>query len=44
MLARRGSNSFHVANLGPIKSLRQDRFKGEVLNTSATVTCLCHAM
>jgi hypothetical protein len=38
------SYSFHATNLGPIKSMRQGKFKGEVLNTSATMTCLCHTM
>ena len=40
MLAMRDSILFHATNLGPIKSLRQERLGGHVPRTSAMVTCL----
>jgi hypothetical protein len=34
------NSSFHGTNLGPIKSLRQDRFKGKVLTIQPACMCL----
>jgi hypothetical protein len=44
MIASLGSSSFHATSLGPIKSLRDEKFKGEVLKISAIVVCLCRAI
>jgi len=44
MLAIRGNKLFHATNLGPMRSLRQDRFGDGPERTSAMVTCLGLAM
>jgi hypothetical protein len=44
MLPSRGSSSFHATSSGSIKSLRQEKLKGEVLKTSVTIVCLCRAI
>jgi hypothetical protein len=44
MLAIRGIISFHATNFSPIRSLRQEKIKGEELSTCATVACLCHTI
>jgi hypothetical protein len=40
MLAIRGSISFDATNFGPIRSPHHEKFKGEELNTLATVAYL----
>jgi hypothetical protein len=40
MLAIQRIISFHATNFGPIRSLRQEKLKGEELSTCATVACL----
>jgi hypothetical protein len=40
-LASPESSSFHATSLAPIKYLCQEKIKGEVLKTIATVVCLC---
>lgn len=40
----RGNKLLHAANLGPIKSLYQEKLGGEELRTSSTVVYLCLKM
>jgi hypothetical protein len=44
MLAIRGSLLFHVTSFGPIRSLRQEKLKGEELSTCATIAYLCRTI